>query len=80
MALHAAAELAEEVDGLSDDERKALSSSIDDLVRDSPRTPVAAARFKRLIAKAGTTVATEFRALLVDVVSETAKKLLWPGP
>lgn len=77
--LEAAAELVEEMDGLSDDERKALSSSLDDLVRDTPRTPAAAAKFKRLIGKAGSTVAAEFRALLVDVISETAKKLLYPG-
>ena len=51
--LKAARELAEEVEGLSESERESLKASLDDLVRDTPRTGLAATRFKRLVAKSG---------------------------
>jgi len=77
--LEAARELALELDQLSDDEREQLQAALPDLVRDVPRTQVAAGRFKRLVAKAGGEAATAFREILVDVASETAKKVIW-GP
>ena len=52
---------------------------LDDLLHDSPMTQVAASRFKRLLSKAGHGAAESFRELLVDVVSEAAKKAIW-GP
>ena len=77
--LKAAQELSQEVEGLSDSERETLRASLDDLVRDTPRTTVAATRFKRLAAKAGKGAADAFKNLLVDVLSETAKKVIWPS-
>ncbi len=76
--LQAARDLAQEAEGLSPEEREVLTESLDDLVRDSPNTPVAASRFRRVVAKAGQAAAQGFRSILVDVVSETAKKMLWP--
>lgn len=77
--LNSAKQLANEEDLLSSEDREALSASLDNLVRDTPETPVAAARFKRLLAKAGKGAAEGFRQVLIDVVSETAKKLIWPN-
>ena len=77
-ALLAARMLAEETQGLSVSEREELSQSLDGLVRDTPQTTVAATKFKRLAVKAGKGVAEGFKQVLVDVVSETAKKIIWP--
>jgi hypothetical protein len=47
-------------------------------VRDTPKTTVAATRFKKLVLKGGKELAGGFRDILVDIASETAKKILWP--
>ena len=77
--LNVAVEMAKELDGRDEDERNLLASSLDDLVREGPKTDFAATRFKnKLIAKAGSVVAKSFKKVLVDIASETAKKVLWP--
>ena len=76
--LKAAQELSDELDNLSPEERSLLKKSLDDIVRDTPQTTVAATRFKRLVAKAGKPAADAFKDILVDVLSETAKKIIWP--
>jgi hypothetical protein len=76
--LQAARDLVLETEGLTEDERRALERSLDDLVKDTPRSVLAVTRFKTLMTKAGATVATGFRDILVDIVSETVKKSLWP--
>ena len=76
--LDAARALADETDGLNEEERALLKKSLDDLVRDTPNTPLAAQRFKRLVAKTGKGVADTFHKVLVDVLSEAAKKAIWP--
>ncbi len=76
--LDAARELAMEQDGLTLEEQEQLAKSLDDLVRDTPRTAVAATRFKRLLGKAGAGAAGGFKDILVSVVVEAAKKIIWP--
>jgi hypothetical protein len=44
--LEAARELADELDGLTADERESLKGTLDDLVKDTPRTQIASTRFK----------------------------------
>lgn len=78
-AMDAAREMADEVEGLEPDEREALKGTIDDLVRDTARTPVATTRFKRLVGKAGTEAASGFRDVLIAVVTDAARKGIW-GP
>lgn len=77
--IKAAKDLAAELEGLADHERALLAASIDDLVRDTPRTQLAATRFKKLLAK----VKERGGAVLWDMVkglaSEAAKKILLPG-
>jgi len=75
----AAKELSDELNDLSPDEKETLKKSIDDIVRDTPSTTLAATRFKKLMAKAGKSTTESFREILVDVLSETAKKMLWPA-
>lgn len=75
--LEAAKELAEELSELSEEEKESLKKSLDDLVKDGPKTVVATTRFKRLVSKTGPEIATGFKDILVDVVSESVKKAVW---
>lgn len=75
--IDAAKALARELDELSDADKLMLQSSIDDLVTDSPRTTVAVVRFKKLGAKMGKQATDALRDILVDVMSEAAKKQIW---
>lgn len=77
--LEAARALAFETEELSNEERQLLVGTLDDLVNDTPRTQLAIVRFKKLMAKAGRSTASAFRDILVDVLSETAKRSIW-GP
>ena len=76
-ALEAAKEEAQELTGLTDEEKNLLAKSLDDVARDTPRTPAAANNVKRLLSKAGPAAAQLFRDVLVQVVSEAAKKRIW---
>ncbi len=78
--LGAARELALELEGLSPEEREKLAGSLDDLLTNTPQTQVAANRFKRAVGKAGKSAAGALRDIMVDVMSEAAKKIvLGPG-
>jgi hypothetical protein len=74
--LQAAKEHAAEIEGLDEHERQQLPGIIDDLASGGPRTELAAGSFKRIIKKVGPTVGSVFQRVVVDVASETAKKLL----
>ena len=76
--LQAAHELAQELDNVTEEDRAILHQSIDDLVKDTPSTTVAATRFKKIMVKVGQGAASMFREILVDVLSEAAKKALFP--
>jgi hypothetical protein len=74
----AATQLANELDNIDAIDKSVLATSIPDLVRDTPSTPLAIARFKKVMVKAGAATASIFREILVDVLSEAAKKALFP--
>lgn len=81
--LKAARELADLLEELSPEEREILKKSFDDIVWDTPQTAVAATRFKKLCAKAakaattaGKVAAEKLWELVVDIASETAKKII----
>jgi hypothetical protein len=76
--LKAAQELTDLLEDLSPEEREILKKSFDDIIRDTPQTTVSATRFKKIVAKAGKVAADGFREILVDVLSEAAKKIIWP--
>ncbi len=76
-ALKAAQELSDELENLSPEERDLLKKSIDDIIRDTPQTTVAATRFKRLVAKAGPVAAEGFKKILWDIATEFAKRQIW---
>ena len=72
--LAAAKDLAEEFDQLDEAEIQALKGTLDDLIRDTPKTEVAGFRFKKLIKKAGKEAYNAMKDILTDLVSETVKK------
>lgn len=76
-ALKAARELALELDGLTPEERESLSKSVEDLVRDTPTTPVSMLRFKKLMPKAGKAAAELMKKILFDVATEAVRKQVW---
>jgi hypothetical protein len=75
--LSAAREYVRELDRLTDNEKGILERSLDDLVRDTPNTPVAVMRFKTLTAKAGPTAIEVLKGILIEVVKEATKKAIW---
>jgi len=77
--MEAAKELIELDDRNSDAEKTALAADLSDLVRDTPRTQVAATRFRKFVAKAASGTASALRDIAVDIASEAAKKTIF-GP
>lgn len=75
--LEAAKELAHEAEDLTQEEREQLARSLDDIVADTPRTQLAASRFKRLMGKAGKGTAQAMRDIVVDIASEAARKSIF---
>ena len=61
------------------EEVQQFQSDLTDLTKDSPKTQVASLRFKKVMAKVGTEIASSVREIVVDVLSEAAKKAIW-GP
>lgn len=75
--LSTARELVREFERLSESEKGVLIRSLDDLVRDTPKTPVAILRFKEMVAKAGSVGADALKTILVQIVVESAKHQIW---
>jgi len=48
----------------------------DDLIRDTPATPLAVSRFKKTLAKVGSEAAGLLKSVLVDVLTEATKKAI----
>ena len=76
--IDAAKEMAGELD-LSDQDRETLKGAIDDLSSDTPRTEVAVLRYKRIVGSVGKTAGNALNSIMVAVITEAAKKLLY-GP
>jgi hypothetical protein len=76
-ALKAAHDLANEIKQISDEERDILNQNLDEPVKDTPQTEVAAMRVKKILHKAGTEAVDALRKIIIDIASETAKKLIF---
>ena len=75
--LEAAKEFADMMEGLSDEEREKLKQSLPDLIADTPRTALAATRWKTYLAKTAQVVADGFKEVMYSVAVEAAKKGIW---
>lgn len=76
--IDAALELADIVDEFTDEDRRILAGSLDDLVTETPKTQVSALKVKKVLSKASGHIVGAFRDIMVDVMSETVKKSLFP--
>lgn len=73
-ALTAAMEYTDELEGLSIEEKATLKATFDDLTVDTPRTELAAHRFKKFIRKIGPVAGDVLTKIIVNVATEAAKK------
>ncbi len=62
---------------LPDQDREILKGAIVDLSTDNPKTELAVMRYKRIVSAAGKTAGAALRSIMVDVVTEAAKKMLF---
>ncbi len=76
--LKAAQDVVNEDPNLTDAQKVTLNESVNDLVHETPRTPIAAKRYKTLVGKAAKETAKVLRELLVDIASEILKKTMSP--
>ena len=68
--------MADELD-ISDSDREILKSAIVDLSTDNPKTELAAGRYKRIVSSVGKSAGNALKSILVDVITESAKKMLF---
>ncbi len=71
--------IAAELDELTPVERRQLSRSIDEIIRDTPETAAAALRIKKLIKKVGKAGGETLRKVIVQIATEAAKRELGLG-
>jgi hypothetical protein len=74
--LEVAIELIQELDE-SDEDKEKLVSDLSDLVADTPRTPLAIERMRKVLGKAGGELGKALRDIIVDIGSEAVKKSLF---
>jgi hypothetical protein len=72
-ALFAGGEYTDNLD-LNPEEKDALKSTFEDLASDTPRTPLAASRFKLFVTKVGPEAGRVLQQIVVSVMTEAAKK------
>ncbi len=75
-ALEEATELTKQLPGLSETEKSEIANNLDYLLFDTAKSKPAAVRVKTLLGKSGGDIAGMLRDSIVDVASETAKKIL----
>lgn len=76
--LEALKELAELDDELNEADTIELVDSAERAMSENPRTKVAALKIKKVLSKAGKVTATAAKDLLVEIVAESAKRIIWP--
>ena len=76
--IEALKELAALDDDLDEVDKTILIDSAKDAMTDNPKTRVAALKVKKVLGRAGKATASAARDLLVDVLAESAKKMIWP--
>lgn len=77
--LEAAREYACEFKELDSEEKEKLQESLNDLVKESPKTPLAEKRFKKIMTKVGKESYEGMKTILTDILSEAVKKSIF-GP
>ena len=78
-ALRAAEELIGQDGGLTPGEIGRFSVDLAEVVRDTPQATASASRVKSALGKVAAGTAAAVRDILIDLVSESVRKLIWPG-
>lgn len=78
--LEAAKELIDMAENLSPTQKEDFGKAVGELVKEGPRTGLAAEKFKRYSKQAGKAIGEGVWKIVIDVASEAAKKILIPGP
>lgn len=76
--LNNAVELLSYEDSINQEHKDLIRSAIPDLIVDTPKTPVAVAKFNRGFSKLSKPIGDAMYQLLVDVISASTKQLLFP--
>jgi hypothetical protein len=63
---------------MDEHEQEELRKSIDEVIRQTPFSEVAARKIKKLVPKIANGAGTTFRNILTTILSETLKKIIWP--
>lgn len=79
VSLAAARELADEMEGLTNEEKERLKANLADLVAETPRTEVAVVQTKKILAKASGEARGAFKDVLRQVAREAIKGALFGG-
>lgn len=79
LILESATELLTLDDEISDTDKELIKTAIPDLLVDTPKTKLAEAKFKKGFSKASALVKDSLYNLLVDVLSESVKKTIFPN-
>lgn len=78
-ALESAQELLSLEERLSSEELEYFSNNMPSILADTPKTKVVATKLKLALTKLSKTTAGAFRDIIVDIASESAKKIIFPG-
>lgn len=70
-------EYSNELDELNATEKEELRDAVTDLVRSSPKAPIAEKKFKRIMKKLGKDSYEGIKGILTDIASETLKKAMF---
>ena len=65
-------------DDLDSSSKELIKNAIPDLIVDTPTTPIAIKKYRKGLARAGEILKNSMRQLLIDVICEAAKKVLFP--
>jgi len=76
-AMEAVKELID-ISHVSDEEKESLKNDLGDLSTDTPRTNLAATKMANFLEGLGNELKSATRDLIVDIASETAKKIIFP--
>jgi len=60
------------------EDKEALKKNVQDIVISTETTPVSATKFKQTLSKAGKGALEGAKEIVIDIISETAKKIIWP--
>lgn len=76
--LAAAADLVDEM-GLGEEQQRAVKNALEKIAQDTPATPAAAARLRKLLGQATDSVGRAAWKLALDVATEAAKRIMLGG-